>query len=67
MACIIRSQSGMNSILWSFNSCDPDLDVICHVFYRYWENEKVRLAYRPVHMNTLDDEIESFPPKARVY
>ncbi|KAM0846690.1 hypothetical protein ACQ4PT_055467 [Festuca glaucescens] len=33
----------------------------------YWENEKVRLAYRPVHMNTLDDEIEAFPPKARVY
>ncbi|CAL9056772.1 unnamed protein product [Musa banksii] len=33
----------------------------------YWEKEKVRLAYRPVHMNTLDDEIESFPPKARVY
>ncbi|ONM51241.1 succinate dehydrogenase1 [Zea mays] len=33
----------------------------------YWENEKVRLAYRPVHMNTLDDEVESFPPKARVY
>ncbi|KAL6555680.1 Succinate dehydrogenase [ubiquinone] flavoprotein subunit 1, mitochondrial [Orobanche hederae] len=33
----------------------------------YWENEKVRLEYRPVHMNTLDDEVESFPPKARVY
>ncbi|PPR84781.1 hypothetical protein GOBAR_AA35928 [Gossypium barbadense] len=33
----------------------------------YWENEKVRLDYRPVHMNTLDDEIESFLPKARVY
>ncbi|PKI47424.1 hypothetical protein CRG98_032184 [Punica granatum] len=33
----------------------------------YWENEKVRLDYRPVHMNTLDDEVESFPPKARVY
>ncbi|XWS42049.1 hypothetical protein CRYUN_Cryun17cG0135300 [Craigia yunnanensis] len=33
----------------------------------YWENEKVRLDYRPVHVNTLDDEIESFPPKARVY
>ncbi|KAI5684202.1 hypothetical protein M9H77_05430 [Catharanthus roseus] len=31
----------------------------------FWENEKVRLDYRPVHMNTLDDEIESFPPKAR--
>ncbi|CAA6657596.1 unnamed protein product [Spirodela intermedia] len=31
------------------------------------EDEKVRLDYRPVHMNTLDDEIESFPPKARVY
>ncbi|KAJ4851452.1 hypothetical protein Tsubulata_014118 [Turnera subulata] len=33
----------------------------------YWENEKVRLEYRPVHMNTLDNEIETFPPKARVY
>uniref|UniRef100_A0A803KYD5 Succinate dehydrogenase [ubiquinone] flavoprotein subunit, mitochondrial n=1 Tax=Chenopodium quinoa TaxID=63459 RepID=A0A803KYD5_CHEQI len=33
----------------------------------YWENEKVRLDYRPVHMNTLDNEVESFPPKARVY
>ncbi|KOM45141.1 hypothetical protein LR48_Vigan06g044700 [Vigna angularis] len=33
----------------------------------YWENEKVRLDYRPVHLNTLDDEVESFPPKARVY
>jgi hypothetical protein len=40
-------------------------DVTCT--HRYWENEKVRLAYRPVHMNTLDDEVESFPPKARVY
>ena len=34
--------------------------------HRYWENEKVRLAYRSVHMNTLVDEVESFPPKARV-
>ncbi|EPS73346.1 hypothetical protein M569_01410, partial [Genlisea aurea] len=33
----------------------------------FWENEKVRLDYRPVHLNTLDDEIEYFPPKARVY
>ncbi|KAJ8770792.1 hypothetical protein K2173_021439 [Erythroxylum novogranatense] len=29
-------------------------------------NEKVKPDYRPVHMNTLDDEVESFPPKARV-
>ena len=34
---------------------------------RYWENNRVRLDYRPVHMNTLDDEVEVFPPKARVY
>ncbi|GJN23140.1 hypothetical protein PR202_gb10762 [Eleusine coracana subsp. coracana] len=33
----------------------------------YWENEKVKLAYRPVHMHTLDDGVEPFPPKARVY
>lgn len=36
-------------------------------FCRYWENDKVRLDYRTVHMNTLDDNVESFPPKARVY
>ena len=28
---------------------------------------KVSIDYRPVHMNTLTDEVESFPPKARVY
>nr|GEX15242.1 zinc finger, CCHC-type [Tanacetum cinerariifolium] len=33
----------------------------------YWENQKVRLDYRPMHMNTLDEEVETFPPKARVY
>lgn len=39
----------------------------CMSVCRYWENDRVRLDYRPVHMNTLDDEVESFPPKARVY
>lgn len=43
------------------------INISFFLFHRYWENEKVRLAYRPVHMNTLDDEIEPFPPKARVY
>ncbi|HVH79687.1 MAG TPA: succinate dehydrogenase flavoprotein subunit, partial [Stellaceae bacterium] len=27
----------------------------------------VSLGYRPVHMNTLSNEVQSFPPKARVY
>ncbi|HTW53322.1 MAG TPA: succinate dehydrogenase flavoprotein subunit [Stellaceae bacterium] len=27
----------------------------------------VTLDYRPVHMNTLSNEVQSFPPKARVY
>jgi succinate dehydrogenase / fumarate reductase flavoprotein subunit len=30
-------------------------------------NGKVRLDYRPVQLETLSDEIESIPPKARVY
>ena len=30
-------------------------------------NGKVSIDYRPVHMNTLTDEVEPFPPKARVY
>jgi len=28
---------------------------------------KVKIDYRPVHLNTLTDEIETIPPKARVY
>lgn len=28
---------------------------------------KVSIDYRPVHMTTLSDEVEPFPPKARVY
>lgn len=31
------------------------------------EKGKVQIDYRPVHMNTLTDEVEPFPPKARVY
>ncbi|EFH62430.1 succinate dehydrogenase 1-2 [Arabidopsis lyrata subsp. lyrata] len=33
----------------------------------YWEEGNVKLEYRPVHMNTLDDEVDTFPPKPRVY
>jgi succinate dehydrogenase / fumarate reductase flavoprotein subunit len=28
---------------------------------------KVTLGYRPVHLNTLSNEVQTFPPKARVY
>jgi succinate dehydrogenase / fumarate reductase flavoprotein subunit len=28
---------------------------------------KVKIDYRPVHLNTLTDEVEVVPPKARVY
>lgn len=31
------------------------------------ESGKVTIDYRPVHMNTLTDEVEPFPPKKRVY
>jgi succinate dehydrogenase / fumarate reductase flavoprotein subunit len=34
-----------------------------------WVDEKgaTRFDYRPVHLNTLTDEVESIPPKARTY
>ncbi|MCP5328783.1 MAG: succinate dehydrogenase flavoprotein subunit [Steroidobacteraceae bacterium] len=34
-----------------------------------WVNEdgKVRFDYRPVHLNTLTDDVEPVPPKARTY
>ena len=28
---------------------------------------KVSIDYRPVHMETLTDEMDTVPPKARVY
>ena len=31
------------------------------------ENGKVRFDYRPVHMHTLTNDVQPFPPKARVY
>jgi len=31
------------------------------------EHGDVRLDYRPVHLNTLTDDVEPVPPKARVY
>ena len=34
-----------------------------------WVSPKgaTRIDYRPVHLNTLTDEVESIPPKARTY
>ena len=31
------------------------------------QDGKVRFDFRPVHMNTLTDEVEPVPPKKRVY
>jgi len=31
------------------------------------KGEKTKIDYRPVHMNTLTDEVEVIPPKERVY
>jgi succinate dehydrogenase / fumarate reductase, flavoprotein subunit len=34
-----------------------------------WRDDggKITLDYRPVHLNTLSNEVSTFPPKARVY
>jgi succinate dehydrogenase / fumarate reductase flavoprotein subunit len=31
------------------------------------DNGKTNITYRPVHMNTLTNDVEAIPPKARVY
>lgn len=31
------------------------------------DNGNVRLGYRPVHMNTLSNDVQSMPPKERIY
>ena len=31
------------------------------------QDDRIRLEYRPVHLNTLSNEVASIPPKERVY
>ncbi|MCG8432815.1 MAG: succinate dehydrogenase flavoprotein subunit, partial [Gammaproteobacteria bacterium] len=38
-----------------------------HTLSRLAADGSVEIEYRPVHMNTLTDEVEVVPPKARVY
>jgi succinate dehydrogenase / fumarate reductase flavoprotein subunit len=44
-----------------------DKDWLKHTVTWLDEARTVRLGYRPVHLNTLSNEVQSFPPKARVY
>ncbi len=44
-----------------------DADWMKHSIAWCGEDGKVRIDYRPVHMNTLTDDVQPFPPKARVY
>ena len=38
-----------------------------HTLAWYERGGEVKSDYRPVHLNTLTDEVEAVPPKARVY
>ena len=38
-----------------------------HTLINVDDQGKAGINYRPVHMNTLSDEVDVFPPKARVY
>jgi succinate dehydrogenase / fumarate reductase flavoprotein subunit len=44
-----------------------DAEWMKHTVARIDESGKVTLGYRPVHMFTLSNEVQVFPPKARVY
>ena len=45
-----------------YNPVDPDM-----FFPEPDETGKVRIDYRPVHLQPLSNDVQSFPPKARVY
>jgi succinate dehydrogenase / fumarate reductase flavoprotein subunit len=44
-----------------------DVNWMKHTLSWYEGDANVRLDYRPVHLETLTDEVETVPPKARVY
>jgi succinate dehydrogenase flavoprotein subunit len=44
-----------------------DADWMKHTLAWIGGDGSVRFDFRPVHQNTLTDEVEAVPPKARVY
>ena len=44
-----------------------DKNWLKHTVARFDDRRQVRLDYRPVHLTTLSNEVQPFPPKARVY
>jgi succinate dehydrogenase / fumarate reductase flavoprotein subunit len=44
-----------------------DANWLKHTLAWMAENGKVSIDYRPVHLNTLSNEVEPIPPKARIY
>ena len=44
-----------------------DEDWMKHTLAWLGDDGKTRIDYRPVHLYTLSDDVEVFPPKARVY
>ncbi|HMK67070.1 MAG TPA: succinate dehydrogenase flavoprotein subunit, partial [Stellaceae bacterium] len=44
-----------------------DKDWMKHTVTWLDDARNVRIGYRPVHLNTLSNEVQTFPPKARVY
>ncbi|WP_193367062.1 succinate dehydrogenase flavoprotein subunit [Pelagibius marinus] len=44
-----------------------DVNWMKHTLVWCGENGEVRFGDRPVHLNTLTNEVQTFPPKARVY
>jgi succinate dehydrogenase / fumarate reductase, flavoprotein subunit len=44
-----------------------DVDWLKHTLVWVEGPKRARFDYRPVHLNTLTDEVKSFPPKARTY
>jgi succinate dehydrogenase / fumarate reductase flavoprotein subunit len=44
-----------------------DKNWLKHTIIWLEEDGKSRIDYRPVHLQPLSNEVQSFPPKARVY
>jgi succinate dehydrogenase / fumarate reductase, flavoprotein subunit len=65
----MREENGRGSTTRS--SCDyhqrDDKNWLKHTVAWKDEDWNVRFAYRPVHLNTLSNEVQSFPPAERTH
>ncbi len=67
MNCALNRQESRGAHAREDYTSRDDVIWMKHTLAWFDEKGRTRIDYRPVHMNTLSNEVQPVPPKARVY